>query len=325
MLTKCILTLQMTPNKYMTQLLSIVIPVYFNEDSLSELFNRLDKVEMQLLTRNVKIEIIAVDDGSKDSSFEKLLEIKKSRANLKVIQLVRNFGEATASKIGLKHSSGDSFTVLAADLQDPPELIIDMVDLWLNDEPYIICERQKRQDPIASKIFAKLYYQLLTRFIMPGYPKKGFDLFLMDSKFLPAITDSSKSANIPLLLSWIGLKPAKISYNRELRKHGKSKWSLIKKINLLLDVLFSFSRRPIRFVSFIGILVALFGLIYGLTVVFERLNGFTGSQGTASIIALVSFSSGLILVTLGIIAEYIWRIWDEVNKRPNGVENQIIK
>ena len=155
---------------------------------------------------------------------------------------------------------------------------------------------------------------------MPNYPKRGFDLFLMDSKYLNVIIDSSKSSSVPLILTWIGIEPYIIKYDRLSRNHGKSKWSLMKRINLLLDVLFSFSRKPIRLVSAIGALTALVGLVFGFSVIYEKLSGTNVSQGTASLIALVSFSSGLILLTLGIIAEYIWRIWDEVNKRPNGIE-----
>jgi dolichol-phosphate mannosyltransferase len=195
-----------------------------------------------------------------------------------------------------------------------------MAKNWLEGNSYVICERTKRNDPIFSKFLANLYYKFLTKFIMPTYPKKGFDLFLMDTKYLPVIIESSKSSSIPLILSWIGIEPLKIGYVRQTREHGKSTWTIFKRINLLLDVLFSFSRKPIRIVSSIGAVTALAGLIYGISVIIERLNGTTGSQGTASLIALVSFTSGLVLLTLGIIAEYIWRIWDEVNNRPDGIE-----
>jgi dolichol-phosphate mannosyltransferase len=195
-----------------------------------------------------------------------------------------------------------------------------MAKTWLDGNSYVICERTKRNDPIFSKFLANLYYKFLTKFIMPTYPKKGFDLFLMDTKYLPVIIESSKSSSIPLILSWIGIEPLKIGYVRQTREHGKSTWTIFKRINLLLDVLFSFSRKPSRIVSSIGAVTALAGLIYGISVIIERLNGTTGSQGTASLIALVSFTSGLVLLTLGIIAEYIWRIWDEVNNRPDGIE-----
>ena len=304
----------------MTRKVSVVVPVYFNAPSLPELFSRLDNLNRELLGINLELEVVAVDDGSKDDSFEILVEFSKKYSFLNAFQLTKNFGEATASKFGLKKITGDAFSVLAADLQDPPELIFEMAKNWLEGNSYVICERTKRNDPIFSKFLANLYYKFLTKFIMPTYPKKGFDLFLMDSKYLPVIIESSKSSSIPLILSWIGIEPLKIGYVRQTREHGKSTWTIFKRINLLLDVLFSFSRKPIRIVSSIGAVTALAGLIYGISVIIERLNGITGSQGTASLIALVSFTSGLVLLTLGIIAEYIWRIWDEVNNRPDGIE-----
>jgi glycosyltransferase involved in cell wall biosynthesis len=304
----------------MTKKVSVVVPVYFNAPSLPELFNRLDNLNRELLRINLELEVVAVDDGSKDDSFEILVEYSKKYSFLNAFQLTKNFGEATASKFGLKKITGDAFSVLAADLQDPPELIFEMAKNWLEGDSYVICERTKRNDPIFSKFLANLYYKFLTKFIMPTYPKKGFDLFLMDAKYLPVIIESSKSSSIPLILSWIGIEPLKIGYVRQTREHGKSTWTIFKRINLLLDVLFSFSRKPIRIVSSIGAVTALAGLIYGIWVIIERLNGATGSQGTASLIALVSFTSGLVLLTLGIIAEYIWRIWDEVNNRPDGIE-----
>ena len=304
----------------MTRKVSVVVPVYYNALSLPELFNRLDNLNRELLGINLELEVVAVDDGSKDDSFEILVEYSKKYSFLNAFQLTKNFGEATASKFGLKKITGDAFSVLAADLQDPPELIFEMAKNWLEGNSYVICERTKRNDPIFSKFLANLYYKFLTKFIMPTYPKKGFDLFLMDSKYLPVIIESSKSSSIPLFLSWIGIEPLKIGYVRQTREHGKSTWTIFKRINLLLDVLFSFSRKPIRIVSSIGAVTALAGLIYGISVIIERLNGTTGSQGTASLIALVSFTSGLVLLTLGIIAEYIWRIWDEVNNRPDGIE-----
>jgi glycosyltransferase involved in cell wall biosynthesis len=305
---------------HMAKKISVVVPVYFNAPSLPDLLKHLDQIRSELSKINLDLEVVAVDDGSKDNSFDTLTDLSKKYSFLKIYQLTKNFGEATAAKFGLRNITGDAFSVLAADLQDPPELILGMAKSWLEGNSYVICERAKRNDPVFSKFLAKLYYKFLTKFIMPTYPKKGFDLFLMDSKYLPVINDSSKSSSIPLILSWIGIEPKKISYVRQNREHGKSTWTLFKRINLLLDVLFSFSRKPIRIVSSIGALTALGGLIYGITVIIERLNGTTGSQGTASLIALVSFTSGLVLLTLGIIAEYIWRIWDEVNNRPDGIE-----
>jgi len=304
----------------MSKKLSVVVPVYYNSQSLPELLTRLNTLKNELLKINLDFEVIAVDDGSKDNSNEVLVDLVVKYNFLTSYQLTKNFGEATSSKFGLRKVTGDAFSVLAADLQDPPELILDMANAWINGNSFVICERIKRNDPNFSKLLAKIYYKFLTKFIMPTYPKKGFDLFLMDAKYLPVINESSKSSSVPLILSWIGIEPFKINYVRQAREHGKSTWTLFKRVNLLLDVLFSFSRKPIRIVSTTGALTAIGGLVYGLIVIIERLNGATGSQGTASLIALVSFTSGLVLLTLGIIAEYIWRIWDEVNNRPDGIE-----
>ena len=304
----------------MSKKLSVVVPVYYNAQSLPELLTRLNALKNDLLKIELDFEVIAVDDGSKDSSNEVLCDLVTKYNFLSSYQLTKNFGEATASKFGLRKVTGDAFSVLAADLQDPPELILDMANAWINGNSYVICERIKRNDPYFSKFLAKIYYRFLTKFIMPTYPKKGFDLFLMDAKYLPVINESSKSSSVPLILSWIGIEPFRINYVRQVREHGKSTWTFFKRVNLLLDVLFSFSRKPIRIVSTIGALTAMGGLVYGISVIIERLNGTTGSQGTASLIALVSFTSGLVLLTLGIIAEYIWRIWDEVNNRPDGIE-----
>ena len=304
----------------MSKKLSVVVPVYYNSQSLPELLTRLNTLKNELLNIDLDFEVIAVDDGSKDNSNEVLVDLVGKYNFLSSYQLTKNFGEATASKFGLRKVTGDAFSVLAADLQDPPELILDMANAWINGNSYVICERIKRNDPNFSKFLAKIYYKFLTKFIMPTYPKKGFDLFLMDAKYLPVINESSKSSSVPLILSWIGIEPFKINYVRQAREHGKSTWTLFKRVNLLLDVLFSFSRKPIRIVSTTGALTSIGGFIYGLIVIIERLNGATGSQGTASLIALISFTSGLVLLTLGIIAEYIWRIWDEVNNRPDGIE-----
>lgn len=306
--------------RLMRKKISVVVPVYFNSQSLPELFARLNSLKNDLSRLDLDLEVVAVDDGSKDNSIDVLHKLEKTYEFLTTYQLTKNFGEAAASKFGLKKITGNAFSVLAADLQDPPELILDMAKYWLNGSSYVICERSERNDPYSSKLLARVYYKFLIKFIMPTYPSKGFDLFLMDIKYLPVITESSKSSSLPLLLSWIGIEPFKIRYARQVRPHGKSTWTFFKRVNLLLDVLFSFSRKPIRIVSTIGAMTALGGLGYGLVVIIERFNGTTGAQGTASLISLVAFTSGLILFTLGIMTEYIWRIWDEVNHRPDGIE-----
>ncbi|MEZ8129603.1 glycosyltransferase family 2 protein [Enterovibrio norvegicus] len=299
--------------------LSIVVPVYFNEGSLEDLFLKLDAVRNELELLSVLMEVIFVDDGSKDNSLVILKKYKENKKNIKLIKLTRNFGAISAVKTGIEYITGDCFTFLAADLQDPPELIVEMVKRWLSGVEYTICERVQRKDPMTSRVFSKFYYILLRKFVVPSYPKKGFDLALMDSKYLKYIKKSGKHVNFPLYPFWLGVEPEKIYYNREERKHGKSKWTFSKKFKLLIDSIFSFSFAPVRLISGVGLIVSLLSFIYGLIVVFSALIGQVEVPGFATLASLISFLLGLIIVMLGVISEYVWRIFDEVNKHPYAV------
>ena len=180
--------------------LSVVIPVYYNEGSLPGLLVELMKVEAQLQSsRGIELEIIFVDDGSGDNSFSELLKIKEQRPNTKVIKLARNFGAIHAVKTGLQYVTGDCFTMLAADLQDPPELLLSMADKWLAGSKFVICVRESRQDPLLSKMFAHLYYSILRLAVTSDYPSGGFDLALMDSLLLPYLQQSGKKYKYQLV------------------------------------------------------------------------------------------------------------------------------
>ena len=305
------------------KILSIIVPVYFNADSLPGLFDELLKVETQLSERSVQLELLFVDDGSKDQSLTRLLEFKVLRPETKVIKLTRNFGAVHASKAGLKFVSGDAFMFLAADLQDPPRLVLEMVDTWLAGSKFVICERITRADPFVSKIYSRIYYKLLRTLVIRGYPEGGYDMALMDKAFLPHLINSAKSVFTPLLAYWLGYKPSVITYHRPAREHGKSGWTFAKKITAFLDVMLGFSITPIRAISGIGAIVALSSCLYGGTVVIGALLHRIPVEGFATVIALITFLLGLIIVMLGIIGEYLWRIFDETNKRPETVIEEI--
>ncbi|HWP98127.1 MAG TPA: glycosyltransferase family 2 protein [Syntrophomonadaceae bacterium] len=303
--------------------LSIVIPVYYNEESLPDLFHELCKVEEQLLVRDIALELIFVDDGSGDHSLQELLKIKEQRPSTKIIKLARNFGAIHAVKTGLQFVSGDCFSMLAADLQDPPELLIEMADKWLAGDKFIICVRESRQDPLVSKMFARLYYRILRWAVVPDYPAGGFDLALMDSLLLPHLQQSGKNINISLFAYWLGFQPEKIYYQRRERKHGKSRWTMAKKVTYLLDSILGFSVVPIRLVSITGGLVAVLSFVYGMVVVGDAFLHHIPVPGFATLAALISFLLGLVIIMLGVIGEYLWRIFDEVNKRPEYVIDEI--
>lgn len=303
--------------------LSIVVPVYFNAESLPPLFERLKVIERQLILTEMNLELIFVDDGSGDTSLEELLRIKEQRPETKIVKLSRNFGAVHASKCGFQFVTGDCFMILAADLQDPPELIVQMVDKWRAGSKFTICERFSRDDPLASKLYAAAFYWLLHRLVMSDYPAGGYDMALMDRSLLKHVANSSKNVYTPLLAYWLGFKPEVIQYHRAKREHGKSRWTFRKKFKAFLDVILGFSVTPIRLMSAFGAVIATFSFLYGTSVVINALLGNVPVAGFASLAALIAFLLGLIIVMLGVIGEYLWRVFDEVNKRPEVVIDEI--
>jgi glycosyltransferase involved in cell wall biosynthesis len=307
----------------MSKKLSVVVPVYFNAGSLQILFEKLLGVEQQLTSIGMELELIFVDDGSGDNSLDELLRIKDARPSTKVIKLTRNFGSVHASKCGFQFVTGDCFMILAADLQDPPELIMEMVEKWRAGSKFTICERISREDPFVSKIYAAVFYWLLHRLVISDYPEGGYDMALMDKSLLPHIVNSSKNLYTPLLAYWLGYKPEIIHYHRAKREHGKSQWTFKKKFKAFLDVMLGFSVTPIRLISAFGLVVATLSFIYGVSVVINAFLGNVPVAGFASLAALISFLLGLVIVMLGIIGEYLWRVFDEVNKRPEVVIDEV--
>jgi len=298
---------------------SIVVPVYYNELSLPLLFTHLQDLEQKLNQKNVAVELIFVDDGSGDNSFMELLKIKQLRPETKLVKLTRNFGNVRAEKAGYRYVTGDCFCALAADLQDPPELIEQMVDYWLDGEKFVICTREKRVDPPLTTFFANLFYKLVRNFVIRDYPKGGFDLALMDKDILPYMINSGKNINTALYAFSLGYKPKTIQYKRQKREYGKSRWTFSKKFNYFIDSILGFSVIPIHIISWIGVILAFVSFGYGLFVIFEVLIKGTEVPGFASLFTLTAFLSGLMLIMLGIIGQYIWRIFDEILGMPESV------
>ena len=303
--------------------ISVVIPVYWNEQSLPILFAELCSVENELRSKGHNLELIFVDDGSGDNSLDELLKIKQQRPDTKVIKLARNFGAIHATKTGFQFVTGDCFLVLAADLQDPPTLISQMLEWWEKGCKFVICTRVARKDPLLTELFSALYYWLLRWFVVQDYPKGGYDLALMDRALLPYLQNSSKNINTPLFAYWLGFKPHVLHYERRERQHGKSRWSFSKKFKFFLDSFLGFSILPIRMISLIGVFVSVLSFTYGFIILFNTLTGHGAVAGFATIVALISFLLGMVIVMLGIIGEYLWRIFDETNKRPEAVIDEI--
>jgi polyisoprenyl-phosphate glycosyltransferase len=307
----------------MRKKVSVVIPVFYNAESLPHLYDRLCDTESRLDQVDLDLELIFVDDGSGDTSLRELLLIKQRRPATRIVKLTRNFGAVHASKCGLQFVTGDCFIILAADLQDPPELIMQMVEKWLGGSKFTICERISRDDPVITVLYAKIFYWLVHHLVLKDYPDGGYDMALMDRSLLPHLINSSKNLYTPLLAFWLGYKPEIIRYHREKRVHGKSRWTFSKKFNATLDVFLGFSIKPIRLISFFGIVVAFLSFLYGNSVVISSLMGNRPVPGFATIASLLCFLLGIIIVMLGVIAEYLLRVFEELNKRPEVVIDEI--
>jgi len=303
--------------------ISVVVPVYYNEGSLALLFEKLKMVEVELAKKTIELELVFVDDGSGDNSFAEMKKIKEQRPATKLVKLTKNFGAVHAVKQGINYITGDAYLFLAADLQDPPEAILEMTDHWLAGSKFVIMVRQGRDDPFISKLFARAYYKLVRLMIDKNYPATGFDLALMDKEFLPHTRNSSKNAYTPFFAYSLGFKPTILFYERQKRVHGTSRWTFSKKIKIFLDSLLGFSFVPIRLISLIGVTISLLSFAYGSTMIVQALLGKTIIPGFATLATLIAFFSGMIIIMLGIIGEYIWRILDEVNKRPESVVDEV--
>ncbi|GAV12375.1 glycosyltransferase family 2 protein [Paenibacillus sp. NAIST15-1] len=304
--------------------LSIVVPIYYNELNIPHTIPRLQK--LQDIMPECDFEFVFVDDGSKDNSFPLLMDAKKQDSRIKVIKLSRNFGSMSAIQAGLKYTTGDCIGIIAADLQDPPEMFREMVDHWKEGKKIVLGTRADREESFSQKMFSNTYYYLLEKFALKGYPKGGFDFLLIDRQVVHEVLEiQEKNTNVMSLIYWLGHDQVQIPYVRQERKLGKSRWTLSKKIKLFVDSFVSFSYSPIRFMSFIGIFTAFMSFSYGVFVSIGSIFGFIDLEGWTTIVALITFLLGIIMIMLGIIGEYLWRILDESRERPSYVVDEVFE
>jgi dolichol-phosphate mannosyltransferase len=299
--------------------LSLVIPVFNNSPTLPELFERVSLLRNELNKIQIHLELIFVDDFSSDGSRQVLIDHSEKNSEVKLVLLSKNFGGINASKAGWSKVTGDVFTTLASDLQEPPELILQMAKEWLQGHQFVICERTSRNDGKKEKLTSSVFYRILRKFVFNDYPPGGFDLALLPKPYLPILLDSAKSV-YPAALIWsLGLTPKVIYYHREARKHGKSGWTFLKKINAVINIIFGFTNKPMRFVVTLGGVTSGLSFSYGAVVVISSLINGSDIPGFATLATLLTFLFGIVIIILGIISEYLWLIFIEVNKQPTFV------
>ncbi len=302
---------------------SIVVPVYYNElnlpDTIPQLVSLGDKIP------KYKLELIFVDDGSGDHSLEILQDYQAKYPNIIIIiKLARNFGSMSAIQAGFTVTSGDCVGMISADLQDPPELFLEMLQYWERGTKAIFAVRQDREEPFLSKFFSNTYYSLVRKFALPAYPNGGFDFFLVDRQIIEELNRiQEKNTNIMTLIYWLGFKPIMIPYIRRNRKKGVSRWTTAKKIKLFVDTFVAFSYYPIRTLSLIGLGVAIGSFLYGTFILFYWLLFGIPVQGYVPIMLAITFTSGVQMTMLGVLGEYLWRTLDEVRRRPPFVIDEI--
>lgn len=301
-------------------MISIVVPVFNGMSSLPQFIDRVGDVSSQLERKHEeKTEIIFVDDGSTDDSIKVIREHARKLERVRLIRLSRNFGAVAASREGLRHASGDTVSILACDLQDPPELLEKMLDLKSDDVALVVAVRRTRSDPWKTRFFSRLFYWLFRKFVDPSFPRGGFDIFLLESRYKKILTDGAKGVFPSVLLNWAGLPRRVIEYDRPARHSGRSGWSLKKRFDAVLTIFIGFTPTPLRLATVTGLGMSALMTLYGLWLGVNVVLGQQELQGFATVIALLGVQAGLTLATFGILGEYVWRLVLETNRRPEVV------
>ena len=297
--------------------ISVVIPMYYEEEVAQECYNRTKSV-----LENLKIydyEMIFVNDGSKDKTLEILEEIAKDDLKVKVISLSRNFGHQAAVTAGLKYTTGDATVIMDADMQDPPEVIEKMIKLWEQGNEVIYAKRKSREGETAFKLFtAKMFYKILNGLSDVEIPKDTGDFRLADKKVIDVINSLPEHNKfLRGLFSWVGFKQIPLEYERKERFAGKTKYPLKKMLKLASDGIISFSTKPLKILGILGItsvFISIAILIYSILSYVFDLNQLTA--GWTSLMVTITFLGGMQLLSIWLIAEYIGKIYDESKGRP---------
>jgi len=306
--------------------ISIIIPCYYNELNIDSTAKELIANESNF-PEGTSFEYIMVDDGSKDNTFTELMKFKKSYSDrVKIVKLSGNFGSYNAILAGMKYATGDANVIVSADLQDPIELMPKFFEHWQKGIKLVLGNRQDRDDPFFSKIFAKAFQFLIKKYALPTLPKGGFDYVLFDKQLKDQVLEMDESnSNSLYLLTWLKYEYVSIPYSRKKRQAGKSRWTMSKKIKLFVDSFVAFSFLPIRIISVSGLLLGLISIVYALYIMYNKLMGNISVEGWTTMMIVFLFVSSFQMISLGIIGEYVWRTLDASRKRPNYVVDVIIE
>ncbi|RYZ88731.1 MAG: glycosyltransferase [Proteobacteria bacterium] len=297
---------------------SLIIPVYKNADNVPSLIAALQKLQNEIEL----LEIVFVVDGSPDASARLLEEaIPGSKLKARLLVLSRNFGSYQAIRAGMIAARGQFFAVMAADLQEPPELVVNFFQVLQSERiDLVIAVRESRADPFFSKLASNVFWSLYKRFVMPEMPKGGVDIFACNLAFRDHLIRLEEShSSLVALLFWMGFRRKEISYVRQARQVGKSAWTFKKKYNYLKDSVFSFTDIPIKLLKWIGVLGLAFSMLMAAVVLIGKLTGWVTVQGFSATVLTIIFFGALNLLGLGIIGTYAWRTYENTKRRPTSI------
>jgi glycosyltransferase involved in cell wall biosynthesis len=295
--------------------LSIVAPMYNEEENVEIFFKRLLPL---LESWNMAYEIICINDGSTDGTKEKVLEFQKLDPRVKLIELSRNFGKENALTAGLHYSSGKAVVPIDTDLQDPPEMIESLLAKWREGYDVVYAVRKQRHgETLMKRLTASLFYKFINLLSETPIPQNTGDFRLMDQKVVQVINQiPERTRFMKGLFAWVGFKQIGISYDRQPRHLGRTKWNFIKLWNFALDGITLFSTSGLKFWSYLGLVFSLFSFSYAVFLIIRTLTLGIDVPGYASIMVVILFLGGLQLISLGILGEYLSRVYAEVKKRP---------
>ena len=299
-------------------MISIIIPIYNEKDNLHLLYLRLVNVTNTL--GNHKMEFIFVDDCSLDGTSDTLLELAEKDERVEIIRFSRNCGSHAAVSAGLQFCRGDAAVMIAADLQDPPEIIPDLIAKWEKGFTVVWGVRNNREgEKFITCAFSRLFYFLMNHLTDIKQAPTGADVFLIDRTVIESFKQlPEKNSSVYMLIAWFGFSQTSIEYTKDKRHSGQSKWGLSKRLKLFFDSLISFSYVPLRMMSLIGVIAFLLGMSYGIFIIF---NAFYEKpvEGWSSLMIVILLLGGFQMVMMGMLGEYLWRTYDEARGRPRYV------
>lgn len=303
-------------------ILSIVTPAYNEAENLPRLYQRILALDWTSL--GLDFELLIVDDHSSDGTRAVLADLVAKDPRVKTLRFSRNFGSHAALTAGLEHATGLAAVVLAADLQDPPETIPELVHHWRAGAATVWAVRGGREgETIRTRATARLFYALIKGMTRLPMPPNGVDFFLIDRQVIEALRAApERNTSLVAQIQWLGFTQHSLEYTKQARAAGRSKWTFSKRVKLAMDWVIGFSYFPIRLMSVIGLLFACTGFLYALFLIVRRFVFTVPVEGWTSLISVVLITSGVQLVMLGVLGEYLWRSFDASRQRPRFVIEQ---